>query len=742
MQPTDEQVSIIETVKKSQSQNLMINALAGTGKTSTLEMIEASCKIRPILYLVFNKKNADEAEKRLQSTTTVRTFNSLGHRIWGAVIGRDKLKVAPRKTQEDLVEFIKSSPARAQGPMWECMWEVIAAVGFAKSLGYVPDGIYPNAKRLITEEDFHASLDEKPDLLSTELINKLLGLSIKAAYAGRIDYNDQIYMPALFGGTYPQFPLVMVDEIQDLNPVNHQMLRKLGRSRIIGVGDPWQCHPPGTMVRLTGGGTKRIEDVIVADQLVAYSPRAGRFSGSTSQGRKVLAVAKHDFEGDIIITTVDDRVTKMTPNHRVPIKINREATGHLLYLMCRNGQYRIGTSRVYYNGHSFGPALRARQEKADAVWLLGMFDSPFEAQVYEQYYSIEFQIPTTLFVSTLNQEGTDLFWELIGNNEDKALKILKAFGRKLEFPIWKISNSNFIGFHRVSVIQACNLITGLMNLLTYPKGTWEPVTINYESYKGPVYGLTVEPTEGGLRTYFSDNILVHNSIYGFRGAVRSGMSKLAGEFRMEELDLSTSFRCPQAIVEHVRWRVPHFKWVKEGGNVEAPKTLDPDSIPDDAAIISRNNAPLFSFALRLLGGGRSVSVAGSDIGPKLIGMMKKLGPSDLSRAQLRSAIFDWEARKTANNSKTAKDMAQCMLIFAQHGDSLGQAISYAEHLFKQCGSIRLLTGHKSKGLEFDCVYHLDQFLCDDSDQDLNLKYVIATRSANRLVEINSSDVRW
>lgn len=471
MNPTDEQIAITERVKSAPG-NIMINALAGTGKTSTLEMIEATCKIRPILYLVFNKKNADEAEKRLQSTTTVRTFNSLGHRIWGAVIGRDKLRVAPRKTQEDLVEFIKSSPARAQGPMWECMWEVIAAVGFAKSLGYVPDGIYPNAKRLITEEDFHASLDEKPDPLSTELINKLLGLSIKAAYAGRIDYNDQIYMPALFGGTYPQFPLVMVDEIQDLNPVNHQMLRKLGRSRIIGVGDPQQA------------------------------------------------------------------------------------------------------------------------------------------------------------------------------------------------------------------------------------------------------------------------------IYQFRGAVISGMSRLSNEFRMEELDLSTSFRCPQAIVEHVRWRVPHFKWVKEGGNVETPKSLDVDSITDDAAIISRNNAPLFSFALRLLGNGRSVSVAGSEIGPKLIGMMKKLGPSDLSRAQLRSAIFDWEARKTANDSKTVKDMAQCMLIFAQHGDSLGQAISYAEHLFKQHGSIRLLTGHKSKGLEFDCVYHLDQFLCDDSDQDLNLRYVISTRSANRLVEINSDQVKW
>lgn len=468
---TDEQELIVERVKSAPG-NLMLNALAGCGKTSTLEMIEASCKVRPILYLVFNKKNAEEAEERLQSTTTVRTFNSLGHRIWGAVIGRDKLRVAPKKTQEDLVELIKSSPSRAQGPMWECMWDVIHGVGLAKSLGYVPEGIYPHAIRLQTEDEFHASLDERPDLLTAELINKLLAVSIKSAYAGRIDYNDQIYMPALFGGTYPQFPLVMVDEIQDLNPVNHQMLRKLNRSRIIGVGDPWQ------------------------------------------------------------------------------------------------------------------------------------------------------------------------------------------------------------------------------------------------------------------------------SIYGFRGAVRSGMSRLRDEFGMEGLDLSISFRCPQAIVEHARWRVPNFKWIKEGGSVETPKTIDPDSITDNAAIISRNNAPLFSFALRLLGSGRSVSVAGSDIGPKLIGMMRKLGPSDMTRNQLRYAIEAWKAEKIAKGSTSAADMAECMLIFASHGENLSQAISYAEHLFKQRGSIKLLTGHKSKGLEFDTVYHLDPFLCKDEEQDLNLRYVITTRSANRLVEINSDQVQW
>jgi DNA helicase-2/ATP-dependent DNA helicase PcrA len=64
--------------------------------------------------------------------------------------------------------------------------------------------------------------------------------SIEQAYAGVIDYDDQIYMPVLFGGTWPKFPLVLCDETQDLSAINHVMLEQLVDKRVIIVGDPWQ----------------------------------------------------------------------------------------------------------------------------------------------------------------------------------------------------------------------------------------------------------------------------------------------------------------------------------------------------------------------------------------------------------------------------------------------------------------------------------------------------------------------
>lgn len=478
IKPTDEQVEIVSSATGS-DKNLMINALAGTGKTSTLEMIEHAVSTRPILYLVFNKKNAEEAEDRLLSTTTVRTFNSLGHRIWSKACAKNNLSLNAKKSSDILRELIKAAPKNTQSAIWSVFWDVINGVVRAKALGYVPEGKYPNAKRLLTQGAFHASLEEEPDDLVADLIEAILSTSIKQAYDGVIDYNDQIYMPALFGGTCPQFPLVLVDEYQDLNPVNHQLLSKLAKKRLIGVGDPNQ------------------------------------------------------------------------------------------------------------------------------------------------------------------------------------------------------------------------------------------------------------------------------SIYAFRGAKSQGMAEASEVYRMQNLDLSVSFRCPSAIVSHVQWHVPKFRWIKEGGLVSSPTHLDYIDVPDNGVIICRNNAPLFGVALRLLSCGRSVSVAGSDIGPKLVALMKKLGSEEMTRAQTLSAIADWEAEKLDKESTTAPDLAACMRVFAEQGDSLGQAIRYAEHVLAQKGRIRLMTGHKSKGLEFDHVIHLDPWLvcsgfhgAQPTDQDKNLDYVISTRSKDKLVEISSRDIRW
>ena len=122
--------------------------------------------------------------------------------------------------------------------------------------------------------------------------------------------------------------------------------------------------------------------------------------------------------------------------------------------------------------------------------------------------------------------------------------------------------------------------------------------------------------------------------------------------------------------------------------------------------------------------------------------MKKFGNESMKREAVFAAIEQYREEKVLAGSKSASDLADCMRVFADHGDTLGTAISYAEHLFKQTGTIRLLTGHKSKGLEFENVFFLDPWLLSDSEQDKNLRYVIITRSQNSLVMLDSKSIVW
>jgi len=471
--PTEEQCHILDLVRTIDD-HIQIRSYAGTGKTSTAEMIAEICP--QMLYIVFNKRNQLEAVERLPTTTDCVTWNGFGHGIWGKVVGV-RLAVDSKKNADILRTFIREMTDRDQSDAWNIWTIVLDCLAKAKALGYVPKGVLEDtAKPLIGAEAFfaHPSLEEPPDEFGRGIVDEVLTRSIKAAYAGSIDFDDQIYMPAVFGGAFPHYPFVTLDEQQDQNSVNYAMLRRLirGDSRLFGVGD--QCQ----------------------------------------------------------------------------------------------------------------------------------------------------------------------------------------------------------------------------------------------------------------------------NIYGFRGALPNGMDEAVKEYSMRECELTVSFRCPSEVVKAARWRVPNFKWFRQGGHVETLKDLDPRAIPDHSAIICRNNAPLFRTGLKLLAEGRSITIAGSDIGPKVLGIMRKLGNDDTKRDVLMGRIEDWRSERLDRGSRTANDLADCMAVFAHRGRTLSQALAYAQSLFKQEGTLKLLTGHKSKGLEYDKVFLLDTFLLRDDEQDQNLRYVMQTRSSDQLFEIDSDRIKW
>lgn len=470
--PTPEQQAIIDAARSTKD-NLVIEALAGAAKTTTLVMIAKALPNTPILAIAFNKRIAEEMARRLPANCSSKTLNAIGHRAWADQI-RKRLIVNKDKTYENFRRIVDKLKELKEfedlSRLYDQQSDILKAVRLAKTWGWRPEDFFPGSKSLISDEEFweriNLVLDDDVDTLQ---IKNLVIDGIKQAYQGVIDFDDQIYMPTLFGGQWPKFPLVLIDEAQDLSPINHAMLAKLVTQRLIAVGDPYQ------------------------------------------------------------------------------------------------------------------------------------------------------------------------------------------------------------------------------------------------------------------------------SIYGFRGAQSDSMVALTREYNMIKLGLSVSFRCPIEVIKKARSRAPHMQWPEWAiqGEVNELTEWTAESIPDHAAIICRNNAPLLHIALELLKDGRGAQLVGMDLGPQLIKTLKKMGDPSLSREETKIKIEEWknERLKKGKNIASITDKAECLAIFADFGETLGGAIAYAEHIFSAHGLIQLLSGHKSKGLEWDIVYHLDPWRIpgkfansdEEKEQEANVRYVIETR---------------
>lgn len=241
-QLTKEQEAILAQAKSSDS--LIITALAGAAKTTTLCLLAKKLPLVPTLCCAFNKKIADEMGKRMPGHIQCSTMNSLGHRAWGAKLGR-RLSLDADKGYTILSELMERQTPEQKKKLGEVFAAVLRAVRLAKSSGYVPEKFKTLGKGLIHLDDFldsvAADIDIEPDDEFIDWFHHCLETSITQAFEGRIDFDDQIYMSTLFGAAFTKFAIIMVDEAQDLSPLNHEMLRKMFGGRLIAVGDPYQA---------------------------------------------------------------------------------------------------------------------------------------------------------------------------------------------------------------------------------------------------------------------------------------------------------------------------------------------------------------------------------------------------------------------------------------------------------------------------------------------------------------------
>lgn len=793
--PTEEQQAIVEATK-ARPESLMVKSYAGCSKTTTLQLSAPGVR-EPALSLAFNKSIATELAGRLPANFEVKTLNGFGHGAWQRALepslGKGfRLKLEEKKLGKLVTEVAKARRVELTSDQWDSMRRLVSGV-MQKGLTLENEG---NPLVQDTRETWADIADElyidSEDLdFVYDMSREVLKRNVDLAKQGTISFDDQVYCSVCLGGRFLQYPVVFIDEAQDLSPLNHEMLALALRQggRLVAVGDPKQCHPLGTLIQMTGGAVKPIEQVNIDDELVSFNRKVG-FTGLRTQGAKVTTINVFDFHGELVRVNTENGYTHaITPNHRCLVKwIDKQ--GYALYLMSKNGQYRIGTAQTWYTSTvsgGFGPSMRARQEKADLMWVLEIFETKEQALIQEKVIWTLFGLPDLIFKSSgklsSTQEHLDVAWAAIGDNSIRAKECLRYFRREFTLPFWKKGQSLHVG-DKTFLIEACNIINAAMAVRCLDESnSWSRVWIDQVSHNGPVIGLTVESNGYGQNLYIANGIVTHNSIYQFRGSDSKSMEKIR-HLRPEWLDLplTTTFRCPKSVVARQQEHAPGFNaWhsnpdgkvltfglrteLGEGGwNWKNLHEALPSPM-SKLAILCRNNGPLVSMAFKLIRRGIGVVMIGRDIGKGLITLSKKLAEADdLPVDAVRGRVEDWEqaeiSKALANDHEERvagiRDRAECLYAVIESAEvkDAGQLRLALEKLFsRDTGIVTLSSIHKAKGLEWDAVLLLDPWLIPSKyakqaaaagdmqqmEQEFNLRYVAETRAKHTLILANLED---
>lgn len=236
MQRTEEQEAICKAAAN--GENIIVDALAGCAKSTTIIELLKDCGKEPTNVLAFNTKIKKEMEAKIAEAKISRpnlevlTLNGLGHRAIGRALGRN-----PTLDNDKIYSLTKDV-----GVKGDDFADLMFLVRQGRNMGIVPKGMAGNS----LVEDHISVWEELADANDIDPIlavpaRDILQKSVKAALGGTIDFDDQIYISSLIFGSFARQDRVIVDESQDLSPLNHIQLRKLAKRQLIAVGDPNQA---------------------------------------------------------------------------------------------------------------------------------------------------------------------------------------------------------------------------------------------------------------------------------------------------------------------------------------------------------------------------------------------------------------------------------------------------------------------------------------------------------------------
>lgn len=745
--PTDEQQAVIDGTVS--GDNLVIQAGAGTGKTSTLEMASQEIAGKSVLYVAFNKTTADDASKRFPAHVHARTAHSLAFRAVGvrykerlggarqpSYIAADKLKLSKNLFNLGGDIEIKRNP--------------MASI----TLQTVRNFCY-SADTEITEA--HVPHQTGLNFLQHQQLAQHVAPIARRAWEdikspnGQLKFEHDHYLKIwALGRPELGVDVVMLDEGQD-------------------------CQPEGTKV-LTPTGVEAIENLRPGDRVISYTPSGCRLR---MRGSAITSVSSRDVDEDVVaIGTENGLSTRYTEGHICLAKIGPAVVGKtILYLMRRGTAWRVGITSAYHGKRQkvSGLAGRIREEDGDAIWILDVFDTKLDALAAEARVPAKFGIPEMRFVDnghrSFGQDRLDDFWADMGDLTESAFRLLAAYGRRVEYPLLTRSalGKGYLLYTRAATVRACNLLPGMEVLdanqlldrrsqlqRRFDDPAWSSISVKRERYTGKIWSLDVE----GDHTYVGDGIVTHNcnpvlvdlikgqynsqqivvgdtyqSMYQWRGSVDA----LGSWENAETLYLSQSWRFGQVIADEAnKWLGVLGAQIRLTGNPGQASILA--DLPSPDAILCRTNAGAMQSVLNQMGDGKKVALVGG--GQPLIYLVEGLAALQSGKTTSHPELFvfkDWTQLLTYVN-EDGGDLKPVVDMLENYGAPTLLGALNALSLESQA-EVVVSTAHKAKGREWPTVRIGPDFMApknpDAGPEDLSsaeamISYVAVTRARQEL----------
>lgn len=211
--------------------NLVVRARAGTGKTTTILEGVTQAPERQILLAAFNKRIATELQTRIRDRRVeAKTLHGVGYKYvaaqWrgvnvddGRVMRHVKRVAGDQEPEEILVAIAK-----------------IAEKG-KEIVPHAEDGF--DLAVVAREFDLLPDFDEYPTWNDGRVLSAAYDvMQLACVPDGSIGFADMLYVPVRRGWVRPWWDLVVVDEAQDMSPVQLELAvaacRRGGRIAIVG----------------------------------------------------------------------------------------------------------------------------------------------------------------------------------------------------------------------------------------------------------------------------------------------------------------------------------------------------------------------------------------------------------------------------------------------------------------------------------------------------------------------------